>query len=159
MANAFLVNLSHCLGPGQTGPVGQPLEMSYVTRAFALFHSKAPQVQKLVPARTLNLFLNLVGWQVQQGLVPPLALEAERALSEMFYRYITQFGPLDQRFPSVWHQFGSENRDTVEQTSCYLAAQTLARDPAYATKGAPGNMTVAELAEKWEVHKATRSPC
>ena len=129
-ANAFFVNLSACLAPGSTGPVGQPLEMSYVSRAFALFHSESPLVA--------------------QQQVAPLSSDAEKAMKEMWYRYITQFGAFGKRYTSVWDQFGSENRDTVEQTSCYLAAETLARDPAYANRTVPGNSTVAELAQHWE---------
>ena len=71
-------------------------------------------------------------------------------MQAMFYRYITQFGPFGERFSSVWHQFGSENRDVVEQTSCYLASETLAGDALYADKIVPGNISVAELAKKWE---------
>ena len=129
-ANAFLVNLSHCLASGSSGPVGQPLEMSYVTRAFALFNSNSPLVESK-----------------QVGSLTPAA---ESAMQAMFYRYITQFGPFGHKFKTVWDQFGSENRDAVEQTSCYHAAETLAQDPTYATKAVPGNMTVTELASSWE---------
>ena len=72
-ANAFLVNLSHCLASGSSGPVGQPLEMSYVTRAFALFNSNSPLVESK-----------------QVGSLTPAA---ESAMQAMFYRYITQLGP------------------------------------------------------------------
>ena len=87
---------------------------------------------------------------VQTRQVAPLAQATEAAMQAMWFRYITQFGPIEKRWPSTWFQFGSENRDTVEQTSCYLAAQTLALDPAYAQRELPGNNTVAEVAAKWE---------
>ena len=124
IANAFWYNLSHCLAPGPSmGPVGQPLEMSYVSRAFALFNSRSPAAHQR--AHSVAVF----------------DAKTEAAMQRMFFRYLAQFGPLEHRFPSIHHQFGSENRDTVEQTSCYLAAQYLSLDPAYSNRTLYANNT------------------
>lgn len=131
IANAFWYNLSHCLAPGLSmGPVAQPLEMSYVARAFALFNSRSPASHRR--AHTVASFDE----------------RTEAAMQRMFFRYVAQFGPLEHRFPSIHYQVGSENRDTVEQTSCYLALQYLSLDPAYsnATLYANSTRTVSQAA-------------
>ena len=87
-------------------------------------------------------------WGNQVGSLTPQA-DSEGALQAKFYTDITQFGPFGHKFRTVCDQSGSENCDAVEQTSFYLAAQALAKDPEYAGKAAPGNMTVVSLVSSW----------
>lgn len=129
-ASEFFRQLALCLGPGVSGPVQQPLEMAFVARAFALFNRRSP-------------------W-LQEKHFATLSSAAEAAMQAMFFRYLVQFGPIEQRFPTIWSQYGSENRDVVEQTSCFIAAQYLSLDPMYASRMLPGNRTVADVAVLWD---------
>lgn len=51
---------------------------------------------------------------------------------------------------SVWTQYQSENIDTVRQTTCFLAATTLANDASYATRALPDGTLVHAAARQWE---------
>ena len=119
-ARTFFEQLAECLaGPPGTTSTQQPLEMSYVTRSFALFNSRSARVAS--------------------KQVASLGPSAESAMQAFFFKYLTQFGPLEKRWgntteAAIWSQFGSENRDVNEQTSCYIAAQYLALDPGYAAR-------------------------
>ena len=52
--------------------------MSFVTRTFALFNSRS-------------------AW-VKAGTVAPLGPAAEAAMQGFFFKYLKQFGPLEQRW-------------------------------------------------------------
>eukprot|EP01048_Picozoa_sp_COSAG05_P020089 COSAG05_NODE_3325_length_2149_cov_1.597073_1_plen_693_part_10 len=119
-AQLFFEKLARCLaGPSSSAGTAQPLEMSYVTRAYAMFNSRS-------------------SW-VASGQVAALGTAAETSMQAFFYKFLTQFGPLEKRWGAtmegaIWSQFGSENRDTNEQIACYIAAQYLALDPGYASR-------------------------
>ena len=119
-ARLFFEQLARCLaGPPSSAGTAQPLEMSYVTRAFAMFNSRSPRVAS--------------------KQVAALGAAAETSMQAFFYKFLTQFGPLEHRWgttmeSAIWSQFGSENRDVNEQVACYIAAQYLALDPGYASR-------------------------
>eukprot|EP00041_Stephanoeca_diplocostata_P010718 m.170857 g.170857 ORF g.170857 m.170857 type:complete len:550 (+) comp18272_c0_seq1:84-1733(+) len=112
---------------------GSPLEVAKLVRAFSMFHSQS----RFVAA----------------GLVAPLSSKAEAGLSEFFFQYLvaeTMYFPHENQ-RSVWTQYQSENIDTVRQTSCFLAASTLATDVAYATRKLPDGTAVHRTAKLWEM--------
>ena len=77
-ARLFFEQLARCLaGPSSSAGTGQPLEMSYVTRAFAMFNSRSAWV---------------AGKQVAA-----LGAAAETSMQSFFYKFLAQFGPLEKR--------------------------------------------------------------